>query len=597
MAVDLLTTSGINSLINSYKLSESSRLITPINTRKTKYQSLSTAYSNLSSKLDSLKSLLNELKTTGTGSAFNSKSASSSNTNFLTAAASSLAGLGSYNLRISQLAKSDIAMSHELTSSAVSALNGVHSFVIKTGDGSTGEFTSTIEVEFDSSDPTQTNKSVMEKIRNAINSDKAVVKSNTFSGAAAYSGGPGTLKLNLNGTETEISYNGGGTYEELIDELVTNISANTSGVVAEKVVNSPNPGDVSLKLTVTDSSKYISISHSTGADVVSALNIGVTKEKGASGIVTAASFSPDATTSQFSLTAKSTGLDFRIKELTDLNGGSALSFLGLNLGSSRPGFVQSTSATDTPGFMYSDITASGNLLNSRLNFNGLDIQRNSNSINDLVSGVTFTLKSVMQPTDTTVNVAVSNNVPNIKSKIEDFVTKFNEVYSYIKSNSQSSKDGRGLFVGDSSASSLLNSFASTAYTPVSGILQGSLNTLSQLGISFNSSTGLVISDSALLEQKLTESISQVEALFNSTDGIASKLFSTVSPYTGSTGYLANSISSLTTNIQGLDDRLSSVQTRINKTAESLRAQYQRLQLQLASLLDLSGSFSDTNSFF
>jgi flagellar hook-associated protein 2 len=152
-------------------------------------------------------------------------------------------------------------------------------------------------------------------------------------------------------------------------------------------------------------------------------------------------------------------------------------------------------------------------------------------------------------------------------------------------------------MGDSSASSILSNFASTAYTPVSGILQGSLNTLSQLGISFNSSTGLVISDGSVLEQKLTENISQVEALFNSTNGIAAKLFSAVSPYTGSTGYLANSISSLNTNIEGLDDKLTSVQTRINKSAETLRAQYQKLQLQLASLLDISGNFSDAGTYF
>jgi flagellar hook-associated protein 2 len=469
--------------------------------------------------------------------------------------------------------------------------------MIKTGDGSTGEFTSTIEVEFDSSDPTQTNKSVMEKIRTAINSDKAVVNSNTFSGSASYTGGPGTLKLNLNGTETEISYNGGGTYEELIDEIVTNITANTTGVVAEKVIDSPNPGDVSLKLTVTDSSKYISISHSTGGNVVTDLNIGVTKEKGASGIITAAAFSPDSTNSQFSLTAKSTGLDFRIKELTDLNGGTALNFLGLNFGTSRQEFEQSADLTDTPGFIYNDISGGGNLLNSKINFNGLDIQRNSNTVNDLVSGVAFTLKSVMQSSDTTVNVSVKNDVSSIKGKIEDFVTKFNEVYSYIKTNSTSSKTGRGIFIGDSNASSILNNFASTAYTPVTGIVPGNLNTLSQLGITFNSTNGLVISDSGLLEVKLTENIDQVENLFNSVNGIATKLFSSVTPYTSSTGYLANSISALTTNIKGLDDKLTSVQARINKTGETLRAQYQRLQLQLASLMDMSGNFSDSQNYF
>ena len=144
---------------------------------------------------------------------------------------------------------------------------------------------------------------------------------------------PTTFTIDLNGTETSISVDGGGTYENLIDEIVSKVNSSVTGVSAEKVSDSPNPGDVSLKLTVTDSKNYISITNTGSFDVVSDLHIGAVKEKGASGVVSASAFSPASGTTQFSLTSKQTGADYRIKNLSDSGTSTALSSIGLNLGS------------------------------------------------------------------------------------------------------------------------------------------------------------------------------------------------------------------------------------------------------------------------
>jgi flagellar hook-associated protein 2 len=594
MSFNILSTSSINSLVSSYTFSESDKIVTPLLNKKSKYVNLSSTYSTFSSKLSSFKAALTNLKLTGSDSLFSSKSTTTSNSSFVSASASSSASNGSFAFRVDQLAKSDIAMSTDLTSSQTNVITGTHAFTIKTGDGSTGEYISNIEVTFDAS---ETNQTVMEKVAAAINSDKAVIESGAKTASSTYSGGASSFIIDLNGTETTISVNGGGTYEELIDEIVSNINTDISGVTAEKVLDSPSTGDVSLKLTVDDASNYISVTSSTGFDIVTDLNISATKEKGASGIVTASAFSPTSTTFQLSITAKETGVDYRIKDLSDSGVSTALNAVGLNLGTSRTSFDQSTDP-DTAGFLYSDITDANNQLNSKFDFNGLTLQRNSNSVSDLVTGVTYTLNSVMQSSDTTVNISVKNNVDSIKSTIQDFITKFNDVYTFLRENTKSTLDGRGQLIGDSNASSILSDLSAISYTPVSGITAGNLNILYQIGISFNSSTGLSISDSGLLETKIAEDASQVEAIFNSTNGIANTLYNKIDPYLGADGYLAFAQSSFDNNVSAYEDRIANAQKRINKSADYLRRSYEDLQNQLAVLISSQNMLGFIgNSFF
>ncbi len=581
----LLTTSGINGLINDFKVNETNKRIQPLSTRKTRYQDLDTTYSTLSSKLDTLKSVLGELKLSGTSSVFASKKADSSNSIFVTAAASNTAVSGSQAVRVNQLAKNDLVLSQDLTSASNSTVitsAGTHNFIITAGDGSSGTFTSTVSVTFAASDFTAgaiSNQKVMEKIQSAINSDKATVLSNSVTGSTLSSG---SFTLNLNGTATQINYSAG-TYSAVMDSIVTQINS-LSGITAEKIVDGAN---YQLKVTVTDASKYLTISGDT-SNLVSELNIAATKEMGASGLVSASVFSPVSLTSQLSLTAKQSGYDYRILSLSDSGLSTGLNSVGLNLGSTRQTFVQNA-GLDTPGYVYNTT-----LLNSKFELNNVNIERNSNVITDLITGVTVSLKALMQSTDSTVNLSVTNDTAAGKTKIQDFITKFNDVFTFIKNRSLTTTQGsRGLLIGDSSASTLLSIFSSTGYSSVSGISTAEINSLSKIGITFNSTTGLSISDSTQLDNALKDKASQVDALFSSTNGIAGVLYDRVNPYLGSTGYIANSKTNFTDRINYINDSITAQQSRIDKSASALRDNYLKLQLQLAKLLTTQSMFSSS----
>lgn len=583
MAYDALTTSGINNLIDTYKTNEQSKRITPLTKRKSYYENLNSAYSTLSSKLDSLKSILSELKNASSTSIFYSKAAVSSNTNFLNAVATSGAIDGTHSIRINQLAKNDTVLSIDLNSSAASTVitaPGTHEFIIKTGDGSGGEFVSKITVTFESSDFTNgqiSNSTLMQKIQSAINTDKAVVLSSSVSGSTASSG---SFVIDLNGTETVINYSAGN-YSDVIDSIVSQVNS-ISGLTAEKVVDGSN---YQLKITVNDTSKYITIKNDTGT-LLSELGINVTKEKGASGLVSASIFSPVTGYSQLSIKSKNSGYDYRITEISETGSNTALSAIGLNLGTTRQAFVQNTN-DDTPGFIYT-----ADQLNAKLTFNGVNVERNSNTISDLIDGTTITLKSVMQSSDADVEISINNDATKIKDKINDFITKFNDVYKYIKDKSKTIDSSRGIFVGDVTASSLLSTLSSIVYSSVTGIPDNKINTLSKIGITFNVDSGLVLSDSDQLEDVINNKIDELINLFTlDTDGIAVKLYDRINPYLGAEGYIAKSKSSFDTTISSLSDSITAAQKSIDKNAEILRSKYQKMQMQLAQLLSYQNYFS------
>lgn len=580
MAYDLLTTSGINSLVNSYINTESQKRLSPLTTRKTKYTSISNIYSGLLSKVDALKSKMSILKATGTSSAFATKKATSSNTTAVTVSASTAAQKGAFALRVNQLAKNDLVVSLDKNSADFSSITtpGTYTFAINGGDGEGGEFTSNVSIVLEADDFTNGNISFEDlsaKVTKAINDDKAVVTSNSVTGSTLSSG---SFTFDLNGTETTINYSAG-TYDEVIDSIVAQLE-DVSGLSAEKVINGSN---VSLKLTVTDSSKYISISGDTGT-LVSELGISVDQEKGASGIVSATSFSPSNGLSQVSLTAKNSGAGFKINDLSDVSGGMLAEF-GLNLGATRTAFVQNESGVDTAGYVH-DIT----ILNSKIVFNGLNIERNSNSISDLVAGVTLNLKSVMSVDDNDVTVDVANDVTAVKARIDEFITSFNDVYNYVKSNTTSSDGIRGVLLGDASGSSILSLLSSTAYTPISGLGSGTINSLTEMGITFNSNTGLSITDSSQLTNVLENNIEEVEQTFNSDSGIAANLYNRLLPYTGYNGYLTARKNTIDGNIKSTTDSITKIQTKIEKDSEVLRNRYIQLQSQLSTLLNSTGSF-------
>ncbi len=567
---DFLSTSGVDSLIQSYRSVQYARRIYPLEVRQEKYSTLSSGWGDLKTSLTALKSSAYDFKTSTDSSLFFSRSVSVSNDSILTATADSNAPESAYTLRVNQLAKSDLLVSQtQASNTAVTTMAGTHTIQVGSGD-----FTSSVDVELTDA---ETNETIMEKLALAINSDKAVSLSGSFDPTATFSE-TGSFTIDVDGTEDTISYDYGTTsqtYDEVMDDLVSNINSNVNGVLAEKVIDDVT-GFVSLQITVENSDDAITISGTS-----SFLNMDVTDEKGASGLADASMFSPSTDQSKFSITAKESGYDNKLV-LSDTSG-SIFNQIGFTstLLTNRTVTADDTSA----GFIYSTTSATDNELNAKVEFNGINIQRNSNTITDLVDSVTFNLNAVNQVDDSDVSVSVKVNTDTITTDIKEFISNFNNSYTYIKNNSYSSgdKDGRGVFVGDSTARGLMSTLTNIAMGEVSGLTDDSFSYLSEIGITFSPTTGLSISDSSMLQTALEENADQVADLFSSTNGIANTLYDTLENYLGVNGSISNLIESYDSNVSYYNTKIENMNKSVDKTADILRRQYESLQMQLISL--------------
>jgi flagellar hook-associated protein 2 len=584
MSIDSLTTSGINSLVNSYIQSETTKRVAPLRARQSKFNNLSSAYSRILNQIDSLKSALNPLRAQTGSSVFQSKSVKSSNESRIVATASSNASVGSHNLRVTQLAKNDRLMSIDKNSVDVSSITtpGQYSFRIRAGDGTGGFFNSNVTVTLVASDFTSGTisfSSLANKIRQAINDDSAEIISDSVSGTFS---GSGSFKFNFGSSQYTINYSSGN-YEDIIDSIATQLNAIT-GVTAEKISDS---GNFSLKVRSNDAAKHIQFSDDTGS-LLSSLGITSTKEIAASQLINVSVFSPSSGKTQISFSTKKSGYDFRFNEISDITSGGVLSQFGLNVGVSRPSFVQVDSGEDTPGFVHST-----NQLNSKLVFNGINVERNSNEISDLIEGVSIKLLSISPGEENDITLTVSNNSNEIKSKIEGFISKFNELYSYLRENVSSTRERRGLLLGDSNATSLLNILNNFAVNPLTGFSPSSINSLTKLGITFNVSSGLSISNESQLLSAIESNISEVENFFTAPTGFGNSLFNQINSYTGNNGFIRNAQNQISSNITYLNDSIKNAERSISKSADRLRSQYQKLQSQLAELISNQSYFVGT----
>jgi flagellar hook-associated protein 2 len=577
MASSVLSASGIDSLVQSYTQDQTTKRVTPIQTRVTSYQNMDDAWTSLTTMLTSLKSSAYDLQSSTSSTYFGAKTATSSNSSCVTATATNTASVSSYDMRVSQLAKNDIAVSDTMaTSTAVTNMAGTHTIQFTSGD-----YTSSVDVALTDS---ETNGTVMQKISDAINNSKAVVNSGSVNASSTFTG-KGQFTLNLNGTKTNISYDysSGKSYSDVVDDLAQKINTAESGkITAEKIVDGQN---VSLRFTVANSSQYLTIDPTTDTGGLlgsSGLNLSATKAIAAGGIVSTALFTPSSGNSKLSFTAVNSGYDNRL-QMTDT--------IGLN--SSVVSAHKSTTDDNSAGYIYSVNSSTDNQLNAKLLFNGINIQSNTNSITTLANGVTFNLSSVTSSSDSDVNLSVQSDVATVTSKLNDYISKFNAVYTYVKSKSTTDSSGRGIFVGDESAQALLQSMTNLSIGKVSGIPDNHINYLSEMGITFDPSSGLSVTDNTKLSNAISTTPDQVAALFNSSSGIATQLYAQTSRYLGSSGVIANLQNSLNTTIKYNQDKITSLTASITKSAQTLKDQYDRLQSQYISLVNASNAFSST----
>jgi flagellar hook-associated protein 2 len=127
---------------------------------------------------------------------------------------------------------------------------------------------------------------------------------------------------------------------------------------------------------------------------------------------------------------------------------------------------------------------------------GFTITRSSNTITDVISGVTLNL--VGEDEGATVTLNINRDYEGIKEKIKTFVDAYNGLMTFIAEQGTASDDGKTTkpLFADSSLRSVKTTLRSVILSEVSG-LDSTINRLSAIGISIEKTGQLSIDDDTL----------------------------------------------------------------------------------------------------
>ena len=575
MAISSLTSaysssSALDSLVSQYMTLER-RPLTTLNTQKTSLNSSLSIHTDLKTKITDLLTLSRELGSTETTAIYNSRTSSSGDETKITASAGSGAAVGTYQIRVKQLAT---GASLQSTASLLTKPATISSSKVAPGSGTidvTKSFanagfgsapTGTVTIGSWTSADLSTYTSV-QTFMDAVNAagvdaniyynkteDKFYLESKTataltFSESEAGGGAGFFTQIKMRDTTTPYAYHG---------------TADATGVQSNVILNNAN-FDTTLTSTTTGKIKIngVEIAYDTSTDTMDAV---ISRINSSTANINAFY---DTSLDKVLIKSKGTGSTDTIT-LSDVSG-NLMNVLKLDTASATSGAdakftINSTSASD-------------------------ELAKSTNTFT--INGISYTLKNtnVTAYTDTTyTTITVKQDTSALQSKINDFLTKFNAVTQYIKDKTglDAYTKARNVFAGNTTFASLKSQLYKKLSEQVTGLTSGNPDYLSKIGITFDSYLKASLSNTTKFNDALSSNSQAVQDLFNSTNGVAKKLETLIKPFVESSSTSRGSIIDETKNV--ISNRITDIETRITRMEARLKLKENQYRQQLYKMQDL-----------
>ncbi|MDR1948007.1 MAG: flagellar filament capping protein FliD [Spirochaetaceae bacterium] len=301
--------------------------------------------------------------------------------------------------------------------------------------------------------------------------------------------------------------------------------------------------------------------------------------------------------------------------LSDFSGGKALASIDLaNRNTNRDISIKNIRIFDpnAPGGLKPKNPVSL-AQNAIISMDGIEIERPSNLIDDLIPGLTLTVKN---PSDRPVQLGVEPDRESIKEAIFSLVGNYNrlmaevnvltrtderviEELSYLSPDEQKElRDRLGKFAGDSTLNQFKNGLQQAASTPYPTVLEQDLILLAQLGIGTDvrragASTGYDASrlrgyleiDERVLDTALQSKLAAVQQFFgNDTDGdlivdsgMAYAIDRLARPYVETGGIIALKTGTVDSRIDQTQRRIETMDRQLSAKESSLKNQYAQME--------------------
>jgi flagellar hook-associated protein 2 len=261
-------------------------------------------------------------------------------------------------------------------------------------------------------------------------------------------------------------------------------------------------------------------------------------------------------TFQLVLTGKNTGADNAFTVTSNLTGGTGVSF-GAN----------AVEAAD-----------------AQLTVNNLPVSSTSNTLEDVIPGTTVTL--YRQDPAQTVTIDVATDPAAVKTRVEKFVTAYNDLLKFA--TDQSASTGEASIGRDP----LLRELRNTLRGALTGAYSnsGPLRHLAEIGVELQQDGRLSINASRF-NAAMADGFDNVAALVGGTGGAFTAIGSIVERYTASDGLLSKARQGVTNRLSRLDDQVAAMQDRLAIRRLALQKEFIAADQAMSALRSQSTSLS------
>ncbi len=242
--------------------------------------------------------------------------------------------------------------------------------------------------------------------------------------------------------------------------------------------------------------------------------------------------------------------------------------------------------------------ADGASLNAQFSVDGIQYQRMSNSVADVMNGVTINLESIGS-----ITVSVGNNSTDVKDMIKALVGAYSDAVQEVRTNSSYNSDtGEFGSLFGTTLRDLPNTLTDLMTSTTKGDQTGRITSLFDLGLEFNRD-GSITLDEETLDAVLADYPDEVAAFFigdsdRDVEGFADIINERMRTLTSGKGQIAGEKQAVQSRIDDIESQVEAETERLDKKYELLTKQFIELDSymgQMTSLSDYLGSQFDSLS--
>jgi flagellar hook-associated protein 2 len=273
------------------------------------------------------------------------------------------------------------------------------------------------------------------------------------------------------------------------------------------------------------------------------------------------------------LTGRDTGTTNAFTIQSSLTGGAGVAFI------------------DTDGDNISGDSALDNsqqAINAAFTVNGVPVTSASNTVADVITGVTLSL--TRKDPATTVTVKVDRDGDESKALVNKFISAYNDLQTFAKDQGTLAIAGRASIGRDPLLRGLRDALRSATMDEYGA---GSLTRLAEIGIGFDQA-GKMVLDSEVFDDAVATNSADVQALVSGAtgDGGAFGAFATlIEDYTKSGGLVASIKKRIDDQVNGIEKRLDTMESQLALRKASLQREYMAADLAMTRLKAQSSSLS------